>query len=82
MSSRTSRLRKELAAVQAQRSALPESAVTLAADLARMLAIASESSAKPGTVRSIGARCDRTRDLLLGLLTRTGCEDPDGGGRP
>lgn len=82
ISSRTSRLKKELARVLALRSALPENAVTLATDLARMLAIASEPSAGPGTVRSMAARCDRARDLLLGLLARTGCEDPDGGGRP
>src|ERR1017187_2513336 len=69
MSSRTSRLRKELARFRTPHPEFPERVDALIAELAKTLAIASEESARAGTVRSAGAQCAQIREWLLHLLT-------------
>jgi len=69
MSSRTSRLRKEVARLRLMRLELPERVDLLVDELARTLAAASDESADARTVRSAAMRCDQIRDWLLHLVT-------------
>jgi TIR domain len=69
MSSRTSRLRKEVARLRAMHLELPERVDILVDELARTLAAASEESADTRTVRSAAVRCDQIRGWLLHLVT-------------
>jgi hypothetical protein len=69
MSSRTSRLRREVARLRAMNLELSERVDLLVDELARMLAAACEESANTKVVWSAAIRCDQIRDWLLDLIT-------------